>query len=102
MDPGNTELIAQKMKTLESQVSTTAVKFKILKDAQAEVNKQFAAGKINQEQYRAFIREIEKTSIELRDLQGSADKGGNEVDELGDKSDTPGSKWPFLCQYRYI
>ncbi|HHX63226.1 MAG TPA: phage tail tape measure protein [Epulopiscium sp.] len=80
------------MKILQSQVSTTAEKLKILKDAQAEVNKQFADGKINEEQYRAFTREIEKTSIELNNLEGSADKAGNEVDELGDKSDTSGSK----------
>ncbi|HHX60615.1 MAG TPA: phage tail tape measure protein, partial [Epulopiscium sp.] len=92
MNPGNTELITQKMKLLQNQTSTTAEKLKILKDAQAEVNKQFADGKINAEQYRAFTREIEKTSIELKSLETSADKAGNEVDELGDKSDKSGSK----------
>lgn len=92
LDPGNTELITQKMKLLQSQTSTTAEKLKILKDAQAQVNKQFTEGKINEEQYRAFTREIEKTAIELKRLEDSADKAGNEVDELGDKSDQSGSK----------
>ena len=98
LDPGNTELIAQKLKLLQDQTNTTAEKLKILKDAQAEVNKQFAEGKINEEQYRAFNREIEKTSIELNQLEGSADKAGNEVDELGDKSDKSGGKLSKLGQ----
>ncbi len=98
LDPGNTELVAQKLKLLQDQTSTTAEKLKILKDAQAEVNKQFAEGKINEDQYRAFNRELEKTSIELRQLEGSADKAGNEVDELGNKSDKSGGKLSKLGQ----
>ena len=68
-NPGNSELIAQKQKLLADQISTTSDKLKQLKDAQSQVDAQFASGKINGEQYRAFNREVAATEGSLNGLK---------------------------------
>lgn len=68
-NPGNSELIAQKQKLLADQISTTSDKLKQLKDAQSQVDAQFASGKINGEQYRAFNRELAATEGSLNGLK---------------------------------
>lgn len=65
-NPENTEALAQKQKLLGDQVSNTATKLKTLKDAQEEVNKQYAQGEISAEQHRAFQRELIKTESQLK------------------------------------
>lgn len=87
LDPGNTELLAQKMKLLQEQTSNTAKKLEKLEEAQEQVNRQFREGKINDEQYRAFNREIEQTRIQLRQLEEAADESANEVEDLGKASE---------------
>ncbi|MFB6467665.1 replication protein [Cytobacillus sp. Hz8] len=73
-NPGNTELIAQKQKLLADQIAVTSDKLKVLKEAQAQVDAQFASGKINEEQYRAFQREVIATTGKL---DGLKNKMGN-------------------------
>ncbi|AUZ29820.1 phage tail tape measure protein [Bacillus paralicheniformis] len=68
-NPGNTELIAQKQKLLGDQVAATRDKLNRLKDAQAQVQRQFENGDIGAEQYRAFRREIVKTESQLEKFQ---------------------------------
>ena len=87
LDPGNTELLGQKMKLLSSQTENTSDKLKQLEEVQEQVNKQFASGKINASQYRAFNREIEKTTIELRKLEETAEETQKELNDLGDEAD---------------
>lgn len=87
LDPGNTELIAQKMKLLQEQTANTTEKLKRLENAQEQVNRQFREGKINDEQYRAFNREIEQTRIQLRQLGESANDSVDEIEELGEASE---------------
>src|SRR6185312_2241404 len=65
-NPGNAELVAQKQKLLADQVEATREKLNRLKDAKADVDKQFAEGKINEEQYRSFQREIIETESKLK------------------------------------
>ncbi|MFJ7831802.1 hypothetical protein ACIQXU_16450 [Peribacillus sp. NPDC097284] len=68
-NPGNAELVSQKQKLLADQVATTTDKLKKLKDAQSQVDAQFASGKINGEQYRAFNRELAATEGSLNGLK---------------------------------
>lgn len=70
MDPGNTELLAQKQEILTRAVSETTEKLNTLKEAQEQVEKQFKNGDIGEDQYRAFQRELIKTSNELNDFEG--------------------------------
>src|SRR5690242_6260308 len=57
LDPTNTELLAQKQTLLTTAIANTKEKLDALKAAQEQVNAQFAAGTINEGQYRAFQRE---------------------------------------------
>lgn len=75
------------MKLLQEQTANTTKKLKRLEDAQEQVNRQFTEGKINDEQYRAFNREIEQTRIRLRQLGEAANDSVDEVEELGDASE---------------
>lgn len=65
LDPGNTELLAQKQKLLSTAVENTSSKLKTLESAQEQVNRQFAEGKIDESQYMAFNREVEATKASL-------------------------------------
>ena len=58
-DPGNTAALAQKQELLSKQIEVTSQKLKGLKDAQSQVEEQFKSGKIGEDQYRAFQREIQ-------------------------------------------
>lgn len=66
LDPGNTELIAQKQKLLSQAISQTGEKLGTLKEAQAQVEAQFKKGEIGEEQYRVFQREIVSTESTLK------------------------------------
>ena len=52
LDPGNTELLAQKQKLLSSAVSETKEKLATLKTAAEQANQVLANGDISKEQYR--------------------------------------------------
>lgn len=68
-DPGNVEALAQKQKLLTQQVENTTQKLDKLKAAEQQVQAQFQNGKISEEQYRAFRREIEFTEGSLNGLK---------------------------------
>lgn len=82
LDPGNTELIAQKQKLLAQAISQTGDKLKTLKDAQAQVDAQFAKGDIGEEQYRAFQREIASTEATLKGYKSQLSTAANSQQEL--------------------
>lgn len=98
-DPGNVEALAQKQKLLSEQVATTAERLDTLKKAEKQVQDQVKEGKVSEQQYRNFRREIEFTegSIKnlkqelgklndgsaLKDLKKDADKADESVDDLG-------------------
>jgi phage-related minor tail protein len=71
-DPGNTELLRQKFEVLQDSVKNTTTKLDALKQAQAEVNRQFEAGEIDAGQFRAFNRELQVTEGRLESLQDQA------------------------------
>lgn len=82
LDPGNTELIAQKQKLLAQAITQTGDKLKTLKDAQAQVDAQFAKGDIGEEQYRAFQREIASTEAKLKGYKSQLSTAENSQQEL--------------------
>ncbi|AZJ18707.1 DUF2207 domain-containing protein [Bacillus wiedmannii bv. thuringiensis] len=68
-NPGNVEALAQKQKLLTQQIENTTQKLDKLKAAEQQVQEQFQNGKISEEQYRAFRREIEFTEGSLNGLK---------------------------------
>ena len=75
MDPGNTEALAQKQTILSEAIAETKEKLDILKTAERQVQEQFQRGEVSGEQYRALKREIERTSLELEDLEEGKERG---------------------------
>lgn len=70
MNPGNATLIKQQQELLGKQIGATAEKLGQLKEAQSQVDKQFAEGKITPEAYRDFQREVIATEGSLDGLKG--------------------------------
>lgn len=96
LDPKNTELLAQKQRYLAENVKGTADKLQQLKGAQKEVNEQFKAGKITQEVYDNFNRELAETEQRLNSAKQAAKDFGNvasqefklaaqDLEKVGDK-----------------
>lgn len=83
LDPGNTELLAQKQKLLSNAIGNTQEKLNRLRLVQEQVNQQFARGDITEGQYRAFQREVQKTEQELRGLNSRLDDTTREISEQG-------------------
>ncbi|MBE5086512.1 DUF2207 domain-containing protein [Bacillus thuringiensis] len=73
-DPSNVEALAQKQQLLTQQIEKTTQKLDKLKEAEQQVQEQFQNGKISEEQYRTFRREIEFTQ---GSLDGLKNKLGN-------------------------
>lgn len=92
MDPGNTDLLAQKQKVLAEAVETTAEKLKTLKEAEKQVQKQFEKGEVSEEQVRQLQREIIQTEQAMDRYQKEAKETGKELDKAGDKASTFGEK----------
>ena len=83
LNPGNTELLAQKQQLLSEQVQNTSEKLKALKAAQADVEAAYQNGDIGAEQYRAFQRELATTEGALNGYKGQLDNLQTEQDRLG-------------------
>lgn len=78
LDPTNTELLAQKQKLLADSVDNTKNKLETLRKAEEQVQQQVKEGKISEEQYRAFQREVVKAEQEMKGLENQG-KETNEV-----------------------
>lgn len=83
LDPGNTELLAQRQRTLSESIETTAKKLKVLEGAQADVKAQFDRGDIGTAQYLAFQEELVRTQKRLESLKKSAEDTAKGVDAVG-------------------
>ena len=82
-NPSSIELITQKQEVLTKQIGNTEEKLKTLKNAQKEVEEQFKAGKIGEEQYRAFKRELETTESTLTHYKTQLTNLNKEQENLG-------------------
>ena len=90
LDPGNTDLLAQKQKVLAEAVKNTSEKLKTLQDAEKQVQEQFKRGEVSEEQVRALQREIIATSSKLETYENAAKETAESVEKLGKKSDETG------------
>ncbi|MCD8076543.1 MAG: phage tail tape measure protein [Lachnospiraceae bacterium] len=93
LDPGNTELLAQKQKLLADAVSETKEKLATLKTAAEQANTALANGEISQEQYDALQREIVETEQKLMALEEQAEQSATAVQKIaasGEKMKTLG------------
>lgn len=91
LDPGNTELVRQKMQAYQREIQTTSKRLEVLKKAEAEIGK----GGMSTEQWDTLQREIASTEGKLKQLtteyrnfvaaQSGLGKAGAAVTELGNK-----------------
>ena len=94
LDPGNTELMAQKHRLLGDAVRETKEKLETLKTAVEQANDALARGEISQSQYDALQREIIETENNLRDLERQAGQSAVALQKIaatGEKLKTVGS-----------
>ncbi len=87
LDPGNTELLAQKQKVLADAVSNTREKLDKLKDAEKQVQAQFERGEVSEAQVRALQREIIETTRKLDSYEKAAAETADALEKLGKESD---------------
>ncbi len=102
LDPGNTDLLAQKQKLLSDAVSETKDKLTTLKTAAEQANTALANGDISQEQYDALQREIIETEQDLKKLEEQAKQSdaalqkiaanGEKLKTVGDNISSAGQK----------
>jgi phage-related minor tail protein len=82
LDPSNTVMVAQKQELLKNAIADTASKLDTLEAAQKDVTAALEAGKIGQEEYMAFQREVEATKATLSRYQSELDGLNTEQDRL--------------------
>lgn len=93
LDPGNTELLAQKQKLLSEAVGETKEKLAVLKTAAEQANTALENGEISQSQYDALQREIIETEQDLKKLETQANQSATALQKIaatGDKLKTVG------------
>lgn len=114
LDPTNTTLLEQKQKLLAQSVQAAREKLDQLREAEEQVEQQFKEGKIGEEQYRAFQREVVKAEQSLRtaeeqleafgktedettddtkELSEAVKKAGKETEDSGDKAEKAKERW---------
>lgn len=69
-NPGNVELLGQKQELLKQKTQAAKEKLEALKAAQADVEKQFANGEIDQGQYNHFQQEVIKAESQVKTFNG--------------------------------
>ena len=85
LDPGNVTLLEQKQRLLADSVEQTKQKLDSLKNAEKQVQQQFAQGKVSQAQYDALQREIVATEAELRKAEKAAAETADSVQKIDEK-----------------
>ena len=95
LDPGNTELLAQKQKLLADAVSETKEKLETLKTAAQQAGEALSRGEISANQYDALQREIIETEQALKRLEEQANQSATAVQKVaaaGEKVKSAGDK----------
>ena len=100
LDPGNTELLAQKQRLLSDAIGETREKLETLKTAAAQANEALSKGEISKDQYDALQRELIATEEELKRLEEQARKSsvamesiaaaGTKIKDAGGKVESAG------------
>ena len=87
LDPGNTELLAQKHRLLGDAVKETKEKLETLKTAAEQAEQALKDGTITQEQYDGLQREIVETEQKLKALEEQAKASGTALQEIAAKGE---------------
>ena len=87
LNPGNTELLAQKHRLLGEAVAATKEKLETLKTAAEQANTALANGDISKEQYDALQREIIETEKDLEALEKQANESATALQSIGAKGE---------------
>ena len=82
LDPGNTELLAQKHRLLGDAVKETKEKLETLKTAAEQAEKALNDGTISKDQYDALRREIIETENELKRLEEQANQSATALQKI--------------------
>ena len=82
LDPGNTELLAQKHRLLGDAVKETKEKLETLKTAAEQAEKALNDGTISKDQYDALKREIIETENELKRLEEQANQSATALQKI--------------------
>ena len=82
LDPGNTELLAQKHRLLGDAVKETKEKLETLKTAAEQAEKALNDGTISKNQYDALQREIIETENELKRLEEQANQSATALQKI--------------------
>ena len=92
LDPGNTELVAQKQQVLAAAVANAEEKLNTLREAEKQVQEQFERGEASQEQVRALRREIIETTFRIDRYKKAADELAGAEEEVADGADKAAKK----------
>ena len=87
LDPGNTELLAQKHRLLGDAVKETKEKLETLKTAAEQAEQALKDGTITQEQYDGLQREIVETEQKLKALEEQTRQSGTALQEIAAKGE---------------
>lgn len=100
LNPGNTELLAQKFTVLGQQIAVARDKLESLKSVEQQVNQSFSNGEIGTGQYDAYRRSVLNAEASLRQLidaqndmvddAGNIRDVSNEINNLDDAMDNAG------------
>lgn len=98
LDPTNTELLAQKQQVLSEAISATREKLAALKEAENQVQEQFARGEISAEHYRTFQRELTATEAKLKEYEDAAKDTDEALENLGKGAKTAEQRTKELAE----
>lgn len=85
LDPGNTELLAQKHRLLGDAVKETKEKLETLKTAAEQAEQALKDGAITQDQYDGLQREIAETEAKLKSLEAQANQSATALQSISAK-----------------
>ena len=105
LDPGNTELLAQKHRLLGDAVKETKEKLETLKTAAEQADEALKNGTITQEQYNGLQREIAETEAKLKSLEEQANQSATAFRSIaakGEKLKTVGERVRQLRTDRHL
>ena len=87
LDPGNTELLAQKHRLLGDAVKETKEKLETLKTAAEQAEQALKDGAVTQDQYDGLQREIVETEQKLKALEEQAKASGTALQGIAAKGE---------------
>jgi len=87
LDPGNTELLAQKHRLLGDAVKETKEKLETLKTAAEQAEQALKEGAITQDQYDGLQREIAETEAKLKSLEEQANQSAMALQSIAAKGE---------------